>query len=181
MTQFELLEFLNTLFASCEFNAFDIGEYQYKICDNSVRPRQFLSVNNEDEIEVTFTDREGHSLHKIINSDEPLRLIIDFNLLREVYDSLDPKLSGKEIRDLLISAVTKVCLEIFPKWDPETITIASSSDAKKMSLHILTFDMRLKNIVQVAVFTELIRKKLLIALQANSIINNIANKRSFFL
>ncbi|CAB4385564.1 unnamed protein product [Rhizophagus irregularis] len=61
------------------------------------------------------------------------------------------------------------------------MTIASSSDAKKMSYHISTFGMKLLNIAQVAVFTELVRKKLPVALQANSIIDNIANKRSFSL
>ncbi|GBB88943.1 hypothetical protein RclHR1_15570003 [Rhizophagus clarus] len=50
-----------------------------------------------------------------------------------------------------------------------------------MSLHISTFGMRLPNIARVAVFTELICKKLLTALQENSIIDNIANKRSFSL
>ena len=183
MTQSELSEFLDAPSAPyyCGFKASDIGQCLYKICDDSVRPRQFLGVDNEDEIEATFTDREGHSLHEIIDGDKPLRPIIDFDLPREVYDSLDPKLSGKKIRDLLISAVTKVCLEIFPKWDPETITIASSSDAKKMSYHISTTGMRLKNIAWVAIFTELVCKKLLVSLQGNSIIDNIANKRSFSL
>ena len=97
--QSELSEFLDTLFAPyyCGFKASDIGQCLYKICDDSVRLRQFLGVDNEDEIEVTFTDREGHSLHEIIDSDELLRPIIDFDLPREVYDSLDPKLSSKEI------------------------------------------------------------------------------------
>src|SRR5437763_6961790 len=132
MIQFELSEFLNVFFTlyHCEFKASDIGQCLYKIRDDSVRPRQFLGANNENEIEATFADREGHSLHEIIDGDKPLCPIIDFDLPREVYDSLDPKLTGKEIRDLLISAITKVCLEIFLKWDPETITIASSSDAK---------------------------------------------------
>ena len=78
---------------------------------------------------------------------------------REVYDSIEPKLKGKKIRDLLISAVIKVYLEIFPKWDPETITIASSSNTKKMSYHISTTGMRLKNIARVSIFTKLVRKK----------------------
>ncbi len=178
MTHSELSEFLDAPSAPyyCGFKASDIGQCLYKICDDSVRPRQFLGVDNEDEIEATFTDREGHSLHEIIDGDKPLRPIIDFDLPREVYDSLDPKLSGKEIRDLLISAVTKVCLEIFPKWDPETITIASSSDMKKMSYHILITGMRLKNITQVTIFTEVICKKLPVSLQKNSIIDNIINK-----
>jgi hypothetical protein len=41
--------------------------------------------------------------------------------------------------------------------------------------------MRLPNIAQVAMFTELVRKKLPTALQGNSIIDNIANKCSFSL
>ena len=41
--------------------------------------------------------------------------------------------------------------------------------------------MRLPNIAKVAVFTKLVRKKLLVSLQENSIIDNIANKRSFSL
>ncbi|CAG8499115.1 16872_t:CDS:2 [Cetraspora pellucida] len=50
-----------------------------------------------------------------------------------------------------------------------------------MSYHISTFGMKLKNIAQVAVFTELIYKKLLASLQKKSIIDNIANKSSFSL
>ena len=65
MTQSKLSEFLDAS-APYGFNASDIGEYQYKIRDDSVRPRQFLSADNEDEIEATFADREGHSLHEIL-------------------------------------------------------------------------------------------------------------------
>ncbi len=50
-----------------------------------------------------------------------------------------------------------------------------------MSYHILTTGMKLKNIARVAIFTELVRKKLPVSLQGNSIIDNIANKRSFSL
>uniref|UniRef100_U9UBF2 Uncharacterized protein n=1 Tax=Rhizophagus irregularis (strain DAOM 181602 / DAOM 197198 / MUCL 43194) TaxID=747089 RepID=U9UBF2_RHIID len=64
--------------------------------------------------------------------------IIDFNLPQKVYNSIESKLKDKKIQDLLISAITKVYLEIFPKWDPETITIASNSDVKKISCHIST-------------------------------------------
>ncbi len=52
---------------------------------------------------------------------------------------------------------------------------------KKISFHISTTGMRLKNIAQVAVFTKLIHKKLLASLQRNSIIDNIMNKHSFSL
>jgi len=97
MTQSELSEFLDAPSAPCGFNASDIGEYQYKIRDDSVRSGQFLGADNVDEIQAILSEREGHSLHEFIDGDEPLRPIIDFDLLREVYNSLDPKLSGKEI------------------------------------------------------------------------------------
>ena len=178
MIQSELSDFLNVSSAPYYygFKVKDIGQCLYKIHDDSVRPRNFFSADNKDEIEAILSDREGHSLHEFIDSDEPLRPIIDFNLPREVYDSLDPKLSGKEVLDSLIFAFRKICLEIFLKWNPETITIASSSDVKKMFYHISTTGMRFKNITWVAVFTELVHKKLLASLQENSIIDNIANK-----
>ena len=68
MTQSELSEFLDAPSTSyhCGFKASDIGQCLYKICDDSVRPRQFLGADNEDEIEATFADREGHSLHEIL-------------------------------------------------------------------------------------------------------------------
>src|SRR6266496_5421352 len=116
MTQTELSEFLDASAPYYQgFKASDIGACLYKIRDDSVRPRHFLGTDNEDEIEVILSEREGHSLHEFIDGNEPLHPIIDFDLPQEVYDSIEPKLKGKEIRDLLISAVTKVCSEIFPK------------------------------------------------------------------
>ncbi|CAI2188478.1 11597_t:CDS:1, partial [Funneliformis geosporum] len=50
----------------------DIGEYLYKICDDSIRPRHFLSVDNADEIEAILSNYESHSLYQFINKDEPL-------------------------------------------------------------------------------------------------------------
>src|SRR6266542_3440875 len=166
MTQSELSEFLNAPFALfyCEFKAEDIGQCLYKIRDDSVRLRNFLGADNEDEIEAILSEREGHFLHKFIDGDEALWPIIDFDLPQEVLDTIEPKLTCKEILDSLILAFRKICLEIFLKWNPKTITIISSNDVKKMSYYISTFDMRLLNIVQVAVFTELVRKKLLTAL-----------------
>ncbi|PKC12121.1 hypothetical protein RhiirA5_412261 [Rhizophagus irregularis] len=163
------------------FKASDIGECFYKIRDDSVRPREFLGVDNEDEIEAILSEREGHSLHEFIDGDEAFRPIIDFDLSQEVLDTIEPKLTRKEVLDSLIFAFRKTCLEIFLKWNYKTLTIASSGDAKKMSLYISTFGMRLPNIARVAVFTELVHKKLPTALQGNSIIDNIANKRSFSL
>src|SRR6266540_4189342 len=125
MTQFELSEFLDapSILYYCDLKAEDIGQYLYKIRDDSIRSRNFLSVDNEDEIEAILSDHEGHSLHEFIDSDELLHPIIDFNLPREVYDSFDPKLLGKEVLDSLILTFRKTCLEIFLKWDSETITI----------------------------------------------------------
>ncbi|CAI2182968.1 17941_t:CDS:1, partial [Funneliformis geosporum] len=54
------------------FKASDISSCLYKIRDDSVRLRQFLSTDNVDGIEAILSEREGHSLHKIIDGDEPL-------------------------------------------------------------------------------------------------------------
>src|SRR3954465_7663856 len=182
MTQSELSEFLDAPTSYyCGFKASDISACLYKIRDDSVRLRQFLGADNADGIEAILSEREGHSLHEIIDENEPLRPIIDFDLPRDVYNTIEPKLTSKKIQDSLKLAFIKTCKDIFPEWDHKTISIASSSDAKKMSYHISTFGMRLPNILKVAVFTELVRKKLPVGLQGKSIIDNIANKSSFSL
>src|SRR5436305_15146998 len=151
MTQFELSEFFNTPFVPyyCEFKASDICACLYKIHDDSVRPRHFLGADNADEIEAILSDHEGHSLHEIIDGDEPLCPIIDFDLPIEMLNAISSKLSDKQAKNTLCNAFRDVCLEIFPKWDKKTISIADSSDAKKISLHVSTFSMRLLNIAQV--------------------------------
>ena len=120
-------------------------------------------------------------MHEFIDGDDPLRPFIDFDLSREAFDKIEPKLTSEEIKNLLCRAFARTCKEVYPDWNPNTLTIASSSDKKKMSLHISTFGLRLKNIAKVAVFTELVRKKLPTALQEKNIVDNIANKRSFSL
>ena len=60
-----------------------IGGNLYKFCNDSVRPRRFLGTDDEDGINTILSDHEGHSLHEIIDGDEPLRPIIDFNLPKE--------------------------------------------------------------------------------------------------
>src|SRR3954452_18675578 len=122
----------------CGFKASDIGASLYKIRDDSVEEKSFLGADNEDEIEAILSEREGHSLHEIIDGDEPLRPVIDFDLPQEVYNNINPKLTRKEILDLLNRAFRDVCLEISPDWDKNSITVASSTDAKKISLHIST-------------------------------------------
>src|SRR6266480_3621908 len=179
----ELSEFLDAPFAPYKqgFKTEDVGECLYKIRDDSVRPRHFLGADNEDEIEAILSDCEGHSLHEIIDGVNPLRPVIDFDLPVETLNAISPKLSGKQAKNLLCCAFRDTCLEIFPKWDKKTISIADSSDEKKISLHVLTFGMRLSNIARVAIFTELVRKKLPAGLQDKGIVDNIANKRSFSL
>ncbi|PKC63452.1 hypothetical protein RhiirA1_519274 [Rhizophagus irregularis] len=158
-----------------------MGQYFYKICDDSVRPREFLGADNKDEIEAILSDREGHSLYEFIDGDEPLWLIIDFDLPVETLNAIIPKLSGGQAKNILCRSFRDICLEIFPKWDKNTMSIADSSDKKKISLHVLTSGMRLPNIAQVVMFAELVHKKLPEGLQEKGIIDNIANKRSFSL
>src|SRR5436190_2143710 len=133
MTQSELSEFFDAPSTPFYygFKAKDIGKCLYKIHDNSIRSRNFLGTDNEDEIEVIFSEHEGHFLHKFINEDEALRPIIDFDLPQKMLDTIEPKLTRKEVLDSLILAFRKICLEIFPKWDPKTLAITSSSNAKK--------------------------------------------------
>lgn len=59
------------------------------------------------------------------------------------------------------------------------MAFADSTDSKKMSLHISTFGMRLKNIAKISVFTELVRKKLPMGLQSKDIVDNIVKKVYF--
>ncbi|CAI2193915.1 517_t:CDS:1, partial [Funneliformis geosporum] len=83
------------------FKAEDISECLYKICDDSVKPRHFLSADNTDEIEAILSDCEDHFLHEFIDGDESLWPIIDFDLSREMHDGIEPKLIRKEILDIL--------------------------------------------------------------------------------
>src|SRR4051794_28595990 len=113
------------------YRASDIGASLYKIRDDSVKPRHFLGADNANEIEAILSDREGYSLHEFIDENEPLQPIIDFDLPQEVLGTIEPKLTRKEIGDLLYLAFIKTCREVFSEWDHKTLTIASSSDEKK--------------------------------------------------
>ena len=99
--QSSLLEFLSDASASYYqgYRASNIGASLYKIRDDSVKPRHFLGADNADEIEAILSDREGHSLHEIINSDEPLRPIIDFDLPIETLNAISSKLSDKQSKN----------------------------------------------------------------------------------
>src|SRR5437762_14334118 len=100
MTQFELSEFLDALSVPyyCGFKASNIGACLYKICDDRVRPRHFLSADNEDEIEAILSEREGYSLHEFIDRDEPLHPIIDFNLPEDTLNTITPKLTRNQAK-----------------------------------------------------------------------------------
>ncbi len=91
------------------------------------------------------------------------------------------KLSDKQVKNLLCYAFRDTYLEIFSKYDKKIMTIAESSDVKKIFLHISIFAMKLLNIIKVAIFIKLICKKLSASLQKNSIIDNIINKQLFSL
>ncbi|PKK58542.1 hypothetical protein RhiirC2_796141 [Rhizophagus irregularis] len=91
--------------------------------------------------------------------DEPLRPVIDFDLSIETLNAITPKLSGGQAKNSLCYAFKDTCLEIFPEWDKETLTIDESNDKKKISLHVSTFGMRFPNTAQVAMFTELVPNK----------------------
>jgi|SRR6266498_966988 len=97
MTQFELLEFSDMLFALyyCGFKVSNIGQCLYKIYDNSVRLRQFLDVNNKDKIKIILSDHKDHFLYEIIDKNELLYSFIDFDLLVKILDTITPKLSDK--------------------------------------------------------------------------------------
>src|SRR6266540_830169 len=102
MIQSELSEFLDALTPYyCGFKASDVGQCLHKIHDDSVRPRNFLSADNEDNIEAIFSDREGYFLYEFIDGDEPLRPVIDFDLLVETLNTITPKLSDKQAKNLL--------------------------------------------------------------------------------
>lgn len=59
---------------------------------------------------------------------------------------------------LFATCLVVLCLEVFPKWDKNTLTIASSNDEKKIQLHVSTTGMRVKNIPQAMAFTKLVSR-----------------------
>ncbi len=95
MIQFKLLEFLDAPTPyKYRHKASDIDIYLYKICDDSIRLRHFLSVNNEDKIEVIFSDYKGYLLYEIIDGNDILHSIIDFDLSIKILDAIIFKLLG---------------------------------------------------------------------------------------
>ena len=102
-------------------------------------------------------------------------------IYQETLVAIEPKLTSNGVANILVQGFSETCKEVFSEWDENTLTVASSTDAKKISLHVSTYGLRVKNISQASVFTELVRKKLPEGLQGKTIIDNIANKRSFSL
>ncbi|CAB4419639.1 unnamed protein product [Rhizophagus irregularis] len=95
MTQSDFFEDASAL---CGFKAKDIGEYRYKIRDDSVKEKSFLGADNGDEIEAIVSEREGHSLHEFIDGDEPLRPIIDFDLPIERLNAITPSFRAVRLK-----------------------------------------------------------------------------------
>ncbi|CAB4376279.1 unnamed protein product [Rhizophagus irregularis] len=98
----DLVEFLDTGSYHHGTRLENIGSYQYKFRDDSIRPRRFFGTDDEDGINAILTDCERHSLHEIIDGDDPLCPFIDFDLLQNVFNSLQPKHTSKEIRENLL-------------------------------------------------------------------------------
>ncbi len=94
MTQLEFLDFLNmSILYYYRLKAFNIDAYLYKICDNSIRLKHFLDINNEDEIEIILSEYEGYFLYEFIDRNKPLCSIIDFDLPIEILNAIISKLS----------------------------------------------------------------------------------------
>src|SRR3954453_21175387 len=101
----------------------------YKFRNDSVRPRSFLGADDEDGINAILSDHESHSLHKIIDGDKPLRPIIDFDLPKETLVAIEPKLTFNEVAKILVQGFSETCMEVFPEWNENTLTVASNTDA----------------------------------------------------
>ncbi|CAG8557442.1 10654_t:CDS:2 [Cetraspora pellucida] len=115
MIQSELLENLDSPTPYyCELRASDIDACLYKIHDDSVRPRNFLDIDNKNSIEAILSDHEGYSLYEFIGSDKLLHPIIDFDLPIETLNAIILKVSHKEVSKAIQIAFRDVCLEIHP-------------------------------------------------------------------
>src|SRR4051812_28229943 len=99
----------------CRTSLETIGENLYKFRNDSVRPRRFLSTDDKNGINTIFSDHEEHSLHKIIDGDEPLHLIIDFNLPKETLVAIEPKLTSNGVANILVQRFSETCKEVFSK------------------------------------------------------------------
>src|SRR3954452_12684727 len=75
----------------CETSLEIVNGNLYNFRDDSIRPRKFLGTDDENGINAILLDHEGHSLHEIIGGDDPLRPIIDFDLLKETLVTIEPK------------------------------------------------------------------------------------------
>ncbi|RIB05467.1 hypothetical protein C2G38_2047566 [Gigaspora rosea] len=100
----EIEEEDNGAFYNRRAKAESIAEHLYKIRDDCIMPRQFLGTDSENRIEAILSERQGHSLYEFIDGDDPLRPFINFDLSRKRFDKIEPKLSFKEIQDLLCHA-----------------------------------------------------------------------------
>ncbi|POG75387.1 hypothetical protein GLOIN_2v1770262 [Rhizophagus irregularis DAOM 181602=DAOM 197198] len=75
------------------------GTFPHAFCTyHSVRPRHFLGADNEDGIEAILSACKGHSLHEIIDGNKPLHPVIDFDLPKDILDTITPKLLDNQIK-----------------------------------------------------------------------------------
>jgi hypothetical protein len=80
-----------------------------------IKLRHFLSADNENEIEAILSNHESHFLHEYIDGDKPLYPIIDFDLPVETLNAIFPKLSGKQVKNLLCCIFKDTCIKNFSK------------------------------------------------------------------
>src|SRR5256885_1052827 len=73
--ELEIEEENNGPFYHQETKTESMAKYMYKICDDSVKSRQFLSTDSKDGIEAILSKQQEYSLHEFIDGNDPLHSI----------------------------------------------------------------------------------------------------------
>ena len=67
--------------------------------------------------QAILSAHEGHFLHEIIDVDESFHPVIDFDLPKDILNTITSKLSDNQIKNTFCNAFRDVCPKIFPEWD----------------------------------------------------------------